>query len=282
MTATMNLQPTDSYTLLRASLSLFKKQPTELQEQELAQAKQQAANEYSIETRILKTPEAGSVIISEEELHKAYQEIRNRYVDEESFLIDLEKNNLTEVSLRSGLFRQCKIDVVLEMVAARSPTISEVEIGIYYHLHKEQFHRPELRDVSHIFISINPDYPENTYENALSRSQELYTKLQKKPYKFADLALKHSECPTALQGGTLGTVPKGKLYPEIDAVLFKLKEEEISQPVQSEIGFHLVLCQKIQRAETLSLQKAIPKIRQMMSDRARQKCQRAWLSSLPK
>ena len=61
-----------------------------------------------------------------------------------------------------------------------------------------------------------------------------------------------------------------------------MKNGEISQPVQSEIGFHLVLCTKIQKAETLSLQKATPKIQQMMTDRARQKCLRAWLSSLPK
>ena len=275
-------QASDSYTLLRTSLALFKKQPEDLQATELEQAKTQAANEFTIESRILKSPEAGSVIISDHELQAAYQEIRDRYEDEETFLSDLNKNHLDENSLRAALFRQCRVNVVLEMIASRSPTINEVEIGIYYHLHKEQFHLPELREAAHIFISINPDYPENTYDMALSRSQELYTKLQKKPYKFADLALKHSECPTALQGGTLGIVPKGKLYPEIDAVLFNLKNGEISQPVQSEIGFHLVLCSKIQKAETLSLQKATPKIQQMMTDRARQKCLRAWLSSLPK
>ncbi len=282
MNQTINPQASDSYTLLRTSLALFKKQPDDLQATELEQAKVQAANEFTIESRILKSPEAGSVIISDHELEAAYQEIRDRYEDEDTFLSDLEKNHLDDNSLRAALFRQCRVNVVLEMIASRSPKISEVEIGIYYHLHKEQFHRPEHREAAHIFISINPDYPENTYDMALSRSQELYTKLQKKPYKFADLALKHSECPTALQGGTLGVVPKGKLYPELDSVLFSLKAGEIGQPVQSEIGFHLVLCSKIQKAETLSLQKATPKIQQMMTDRARQKCLRAWLSSLPK
>ena len=258
MNARINSRASDSYTLLRASLALFKKQPEHLEAAELEQAKTQAANEFTIETRILKTPEAGSVIISEHELQTAYQEIRDRYIDEETFLSDLNKNNLDIKSLRAALFRQCRINAILEMIASRSLKISEVEVGIYYHLHKEQFHRPELREASHIYISVNPDYPENTYENALCRSQELYTKLLKKPHKFADLALKHSECPSALQGGVLGTVPKGKLYPEIDDVLFKLKEGKVSQPVKSEIGFHLVLCQKIQRAETLSLQKATP------------------------
>ena len=274
--------PIDPYTLLRTAVTLFKKKPAELQSEELTQAQVQALSEFNIEKRILNSPEAGLVIISDQELESAYQEVRDRYIDEDSFRSDLDKNGLSTESLKAALLRQSRVNVVMELIASRSPTINEVEIGIYYHLHTEQFNRPEMREACHIFISINPDYPENTREAALTRAQELYVKLQKKPFKFADLALKHSECPTALQGGVLGVVPKGKLYPELDEVLFNMKAGEISQPVESEIGFHLVLCKHIQKAETLSLQKATPKIRQMMSDRSRQKCQRAWLASLPK
>ena len=273
---------TDPYALLRAALALFIKTPDELQADELRQAEVQAGNEFKIENRILNAPEAGAVIISDTELQAAYQEIRGRYEDDESFLIELEKNHLDQDSLCAALFRQCRVNVVMELIASRAPEATEAEIGIYYHLHAEQFNRPELREACHIFISINPDYPENTRETALSRMQDISAKLQKKPYKFADLALKHSECPTALQGGVLGIVPRGKLYPELDAVLFSIKAGEISDIVESEIGFHLVLCKQIQKAETLSLQKATPKIRQLMNDRSRQTCQRTWLVSLPK
>ena len=272
----------DPYTLLRAALTLFKKKPDELQAAELKQAEVQALNEFNIESRILNAPEAGAVIISERELQAAYQEIRARYEDDESFVSDLEKNDLNKETLNAALFRQCRVNVVMELIASRAPTISEIEIGIYYHLHAEQFNRPERREACHIYISINPDYPENTRETAFSRMQELSEKLQKKPYKFAELALKHSECPTALQGGVLGLVPRGKLYPELDAVLFSIKAGEISEIVESEIGFHLVLCKQIQRAETLSLLKATPKIRQIMNERSRRTCQRAWLASLTK
>ena len=272
----------DPYTLLRAALALFKKAPDELHPDELRQAEVQAINEFKIESRILNAPEAGAVIISDKELQDAYQEIRDRYEDDDSFFSDLEKNHLNHESLSAALYRQCRVNVVMELIASRSPDINEVEIGIYYHLHTEQFNRPEQREACHIFISINPDYPENTREMALSRIQEISEKLHKKPYKFAELALKHSECPTALQGGVLGIVPRGKLYPELDAVLFKIKAGEVSEVVESEIGFHLVLCKQIKKAETLSLQKATPKIREIMKDRSRRTCQRAWLASLPK
>ena len=273
---------TDAYTLLRAALALYKKTPDELQADELTQATIQADNEFKIENRILNAPEAGAVIISDTELQAAYQEIRGRYDDDESFFRELEKNHLNQDSLSAALFRQCRVNVVMELIALRAPEVSEAEIGLYYHLHTEQFNRPELREACHIFVSINPDYAENTREAALLRMQDISVKLQKKPYQFADLALKHSECPTALQGGVLGIVPRGKLYPELDAVLFSLKVGAISDIVESEIGYHLLLCKQIQKAETLSLQKATPKIRQLMNDRSRQACQRAWLAGLPK
>jgi len=270
----------ETYNLLRAALALFKKSPNELAEAELQQAQIQALNEFRIESRVLNTPEAAAVIITDQELQHAYQEIRDRYDDEDAFFSDLEKNRLSKASLQAALHRQCKVNTVLESIASHAPAISEIDIGIYYHLHAEQFNRPERREVSHIFISINPDYAENTPEAALSRAQELAEKLHKKPHKFADLALRHSECPTALQGGVLGIVPRGTLYPELDAVLFNLKPGEVSDVVKSEIGLHLLLCKSIQKAETLSLAKATPKIRQLMKERARRTCQRAWLAGL--
>ncbi|MFA6163563.1 MAG: nitrogen fixation protein NifM [Methylobacter sp.] len=270
----------ETYNLLRAALTLFKKTPAELAEAELSQAKIQALNEFRIESRVLNTPEAAAVIITEQELQQAYQEIRDRYTDDDAFFSDLEKNQLNKDSLLAALHRQCKVNTVLELVASRAPSISDVEVGIYYHLHAEQFHLPERREACHIFISINPDYPENTHEMALIRAQELAEKLHKKPHKFADLALRHSECPTALQGGVLGTVSRGTLYPELDAVLFKLKHGEVSDVVKSEIGFHVLLCKSIQKSETLSLAKATPKIRQLMKERSRRTCQRAWLAGL--
>lgn len=271
----------ETYNLLRAALILFKKSPDELAETELKQAKTQALNEFRIESRVLNAPEAASVIITEQELQQAYQEIRDRYHDDDSFFSDLEKNQLDQASLMAALHRQCKVNMVLELIASRAPAISEVEIGIYYHLHTDQFNLPERREVCHIFISINPDYPENTLETALSRAREIAEKLHKKAHKFADLALKHSECPTAMQGGVLGTVSRGTLYPELDAVLFTLKHGEVSDPVKSEIGFHVLMCKSIQKAETLSLAKATPKIRRLMQERARRTCQRVWLAGLP-
>jgi nitrogen fixation protein NifM len=278
-TSEANIEP---YTLLRASLSLYQRPPADLESDQLRQAQKQARNEYEIETRVINATEAASVIVTEQELQQAIAEVRSRFDDEDGFEKALEINNLNPETLKAALFRQCKVNAVLERIAAHAPKVNEVEVGIFYHSHPEKFHKPEQRQARHILISINPDYPENTRENAGRRMAEIADTLKRKPHKFADLALKNSECPTALNGGELGTLVAGKLYPELDAALFSLKEGDISGVVETEIGLHLIQCQKIIPAETVSLKKATPKIRQLMQDRYRRTCQRTWLASLPK
>ncbi len=271
----------EPYTLLRVALSLFQKSPGELGEAELQKVERQALNEYRIETRVINSAEAAAVIVTEQEIEQAMAEVRERFNDEEHFLAALRANKLDPGLLRAALTRQCKVNAVLERVASRAPKVNEVEVGIFYHSHIERFHQPERRQARHILISINPDYPENTRERAWARMREIEDVLRRKPHKFDDLALKNSECPTALNGGDLGVLPRGKLYPELDAVLFDLKEREISGIVETEVGLHVIQCLQILPAETLSLKKATPKIREVMQERYRRTCQRAWLAGLP-
>lgn len=281
MSTTACIPELEPYCLLRTSLSLFQKTPSELNDEEMTSANKQAKIEFDIETRVLNSPEAASVIITDEALDNAVKQVRERFTDKEAFEEELENNGLDMNSLRTALKRQCKVENIMEIIAARAATISDVEIGIYYHMHPEKFHRTEHRTARHILITINADFAENTRENVEKRMQEIAQRLQSKPHKFADLALKHSECPTALEGGQLGTFPKGKLYPEIDAALFSMKTGQISDIIETEAGLHLVLCEQIHAAESISLKKAQPKIRKLMQERARRNCQRAWLASLP-
>jgi nitrogen fixation protein NifM len=272
----------EPYTLLRAALALFEKPPVELSSEELSRTETQARNELILETRVLNSPEAAAVMVPDKELELALAEVRQRFESDEAFENALAANKLTVETLKAALFRQCKVNTILESVAAHAPIVNDVEVGLYYHSHPEKFYCPEQRTARHILISINPDFPENTRETALQRMEEIAEKLKSKPKKFADLALKNSECPTAFNGGELGSIVAGKLHPELDEVLFALKENEISGVVETEVGFHLIQCLKISHAETMSLKTATPKIRAVMQERQRQSYQKEWLASLPK
>jgi nitrogen fixation protein NifM len=271
----------EPYTLLRASLALFEKPPAELNEQQFQQLSRQARNEFAIETRVLNSTEAAGVMVTEVLVEAAFAEVRQRFESDEVFRVALETNQLDETKLKQALSRQCKVEMVLELVASRAPQVSEVEIGIFYHSHPEKFFCPEQRMARHILVSINPQFPENTREKAQEKIEQIAELLKRKPHKFPEQALKNSECPTAFNGGELGALVPGKLFPELDAALFSLKENKISSVVETEMGFHLIQCLKIIPAETMSLKKATPKIKKLMQERYRHNCQRSWLASLP-
>lgn len=58
--------------------------------------------------------------------------------------------------------------------------------------------------------------------------------------KFEDLARDLSECESGQKGGNLGLVVSGQVAPEFERALYHLKEGEISDPIESEYGFHII------------------------------------------
>lgn len=273
--------PEMSYILLRASQELFGKAPGELDDTQRGQAVQQAQREHRLESRVLSAPEAAAVIVPEEELDRAVAELQGRYADEAAFLDDLARNGLDMAALRQALYRQCKVDSVLESVAAGAPQATDVDVSLFYHSHKEKFHVPEVREAFHILITINDAYAENTRAAAWEHVQELSRQLAKKPHRFDELARRHSECPTAVHGGRVGGVRRGQLYEAVETALYQLRSEEISAPVESPMGFHIVRCGTIQRAHTVSLSDATPGIRRHLNKRFKDSLQKQWLANLP-
>jgi peptidyl-prolyl cis-trans isomerase C len=110
----------------------------------------------------------------------------------------------------------------------------------------------------------------------------LVEKLAGRGNRFEQFAKRHSECPTAMQGGRLGDVKRGQLYQELDSVLFSMQQGEISDIVETELGLHILYCEKIRPAKRMPLSKAYPRIREHLQERHRRNCQKAWLAKLQK
>jgi peptidyl-prolyl cis-trans isomerase C len=76
----------------------------------------------------------------------------------------------------------------------------------------------------------------DTEEEALKLREEI---LAGKP--FADVAAAVSKCPSGAQGGDLGYFSRGMMVPEFDEASFTLEVGELSQPVQTQFGWHLLI-----------------------------------------
>jgi peptidyl-prolyl cis-trans isomerase C len=57
---------------------------------------------------------------------------------------------------------------------------------------------------------------------------------------FAEMAQKHSKCPSGRQGGELGTFGPGQMVKEFDEVVFSAEVGKVQGPVQTQFGYHLV------------------------------------------
>ena len=73
----------------------------------------------------------------------------------------------------------------------------------------------------------------------LTKAQEIYEDLQA-GQDFSKLALQFSECSSRRKGGNLGEFAKGDMVPEFWNACTKLKIGEISQPVKSKFGYHII------------------------------------------
>lgn len=117
--------------------------------------------------------------------------------------------------------------------------ISRREVESFFTKYKDSLGVvPEKFEIAHIFI--NPQKGARVREKALKFADALYDSLMHGA-KFAELAKKYSEDPgSAAEGGDLGWVKKGVFYPQFEAAAFALKIGQISRPVESPVGFHII------------------------------------------
>jgi peptidyl-prolyl cis-trans isomerase C len=273
-------RPEYAYHLLRGALNLFKRSVPELTEEQRGEAERMANRSFALESLVLASPEAMGIAVPDSAIANAVFEIESRYENRTSFIQDLRNNGLDEDILRNALVRELMFNAVMERVSSKTPAVSELDIQIFYQLHTDRFMRQETRKARHILVTLNQDYPENTFDNAVQRLQPLVTKLRRNPGRFKDLARKHSECPTALDGGKLGELTAGKLYPELDTALFEMQEGGISDIIETEMGLHILYCEKINKPVRVPLSRVKRKIRAILEQRQRRACQKAWLDKL--
>ena len=123
--------------------------------------------------------------------------------------------------------------------------ISEpVETGFGYHVIKRN-PLPELRSGAHILIAYKGAMRAKptitrTKEEALAKAKEVMTKARATPADFSKLAAENSDGPSAKRGGNLGKWPRGKMVPEFDKAIDTMKVGDISEPVETGFGFHVI------------------------------------------
>lgn len=119
------------------------------------------------------------------------------------------------------------------------------------------FTEPATVQASHILISSTPEAAKGEFETKEEKAKaekaasdkafaaakaeiEKVEKELKDGGDFAELAQKYSSCPSKSKGGDLGTFGKGQMVPEFEKAAFSMKVGEVSAPVKTTFGYHLI------------------------------------------
>ncbi|PKO89946.1 MAG: peptidylprolyl isomerase, partial [Betaproteobacteria bacterium HGW-Betaproteobacteria-12] len=140
---------------------------------------------------------------------------------------------------------------------AEQITVSPDEIKSAYDRNAKNYETQEERRASHILIQSQADAPEAEQKAARARIDAIFQQVKKNPADFAKLAKEHSQDPgSAQKGGDLGYFARGAMVKAFEDAVFSLKENQVSDVVRSEFGYHIIRLTGIKAGKVRSLDEA--------------------------
>lgn len=153
-------------------------------------------------------------------------------------IIDLEL--VSQAAIKDGLDKDADFVAGLEMfkkqqlfaiylnkAIIQTVKVTPEEANANYEANKDTYKTGEEVRASHILV--------DTEEKAKNIKERL-----DKGEVFEELAKAESSCPSASRGGDLGSFGKGSMVPEFEQAAFALKEGEVSGPVKTQFGYHII------------------------------------------
>jgi len=275
-----------AYSLFELAQTQKQKLPTELNQEERESLLQMVEGKIALEDKILTSPIALAMPLPTEAYEKAMSELLSRFASTDEYRKTLEDQGFSEDLHRQATQRAVAVDSVLGQVKSQARHATEEELRILYDNKPEAFARPERRKARHI-LHVCVDDSES--EATVAKLKELRTKLENcfaddaarsRPDIFGKTAEMHSQCPSAMKEGLLGTFPAGQLYPELDQALFAMNPGEIKGPLHTDAGWHLLFLESIEAADTIAFEEAKEKLEAHVNDQLAKKYQRSWIASL--
>jgi parvulin-like peptidyl-prolyl isomerase len=181
----------------------------------------------------------------------------------------IKQQNLTDAQARETIREQLVSKKVQEKIVG-DVKVSDADIKQYYNTHKSQYVQPESREVRHILVT----------KKALADS--LYQQL-KSGGNFAKLAKQYSKDPGSASNGGKLTVSKGQTVPQFDRTAFALKTGQISQPVHTQYGYHIIQAlSAVKGATTTKLSQVQASIKQQLEQQKKNDKLTKWLEDTKK
>lgn len=202
----------------------------------------------------LRKAKALDTLISNELIHQASQaqipedidskvsqqilDMKKKYPTEEDFSASLKRKNKTIENLRAETRNSIQMAEYINKIKTRNIQISDSAIEKFYNDNRKSFTAPEQIKVRHILVKIAGSSA-GQVETAMQKAAALREQVLKQK-DFAAVAKESSACASAGNGGELEYISRGDMPADFDKVAFALKPGEISNPVKTRHGIHII------------------------------------------
>lgn len=205
------------------------------------------------------------ISIKDAEVNEQLDRLKKQYPNEQAFKDSMAEDHLNEDTVKSRIKMNLAVQQFVEKEFGGKVDVTEAEAKAFYDGHPEYFTEPEAIRASGILIKVDVKSDAAKKQEARKKMEDIQKRV-KKGEDFATLAKDFSQDASAAQGGDLGTIPKGRMPKALDDAAFSLKPGEVSNVVETEVGFHLIKVHEKKPEQVVPLKDVEEKIRQHLSN----------------
>jgi peptidyl-prolyl cis-trans isomerase SurA len=233
-----------------------------LRQQKLELPPQNVLRQQVLERLVLQEIEAqratkAGLKVPDETLNAALTDVAQRNSMTLSQLPEaLQQQGIDYAAYREDMRKELTLGLLRQRDVLQRISITPREIDQYLEKEAKTPSADTEYNVSHILIAVPQEATPTQLDDAAKRAQEVYTRA-KGGEDFAKLALAYSKSQTALEGGALGWRKGGELPTFLTDVVAKLKAGQVSEPLRTPTGYHIVRLNEVRGADHKAIEKQV-------------------------
>jgi peptidyl-prolyl cis-trans isomerase C len=197
---------------------------------------------------------------------------------QEARQLDIAAERKTDADSREETVDDALVRGLIER-EVRVPVADEATSRRFYENNLRRFATPPLYEVDHILVGARRD-DSASFAAARERAASIAAVLATEPDQFAELARAWSACPSATVGGSLGQIAPGDTTEEFEAALVSLAPGEISSPVETRYGVHIIRLNRRIEGRTLPFEAVRERIESYLDDHVRRQATAQYIALL--
>jgi peptidyl-prolyl cis-trans isomerase C len=220
-----------------AELEKIQKHGAKIPDDRLARIKDNILKRL-IEAELIRQAIAAEDIgLDDAEIEKAYADYKSRFKTDEQFDNYLSYGKITEADIKDRIREKMAIEKLIDKKG--SLAVSDEEAKDFYEKNLRFYQEKESIHASHILVKLGSNATPEEEAEAMKKVEEAQAAL-KKGEAFEDIATRMSDGPSAPKGGDLGFFTRGQMVKPFEEKAFAMKVGEISEPVRTRFGFHII------------------------------------------